>query len=117
MALELTPRQWSHLPTGINFAGAGYAYTEAEISVDPVLNLKDVKMEVKTWAAKYIHTFELFEHSARIGITQAYQEGQWVGLLNGTSAKITRQGLTDTFLRFATNIYGAPPLSGKEYSL
>ncbi len=114
--MEIAPRQWSHLPKGMNFAGIGYAYTEADISIDPVLNLEDVEMELHTWVGKYIHTFEVFDKSTRIDITQAYQEGRWTGLLNGTSAKVTRRGLSDTFLRFATNLYGAPPLNEKEYA-
>ena len=39
---ELQPRRWSHLPTGLNFAGAGYVYTEADISDTPALRLEDV---------------------------------------------------------------------------
>ena len=116
LALEPVPRQWSHLPMGINIAGAAYAYTEADISIDPVLNIEDVQMELHTWAARYIRTFKIFDKSARIDITQAYQEGHWTGLLNGKHAEVSRHGLSDTFLRFATNLYGAPPLSGKEYA-
>ena len=115
-ALEPVPHQWSHLPKGMNFAGVGYAYTEADISIDPVLNIEDVEMELHTWVGKYIHTFEVFDKSTRIDITQAYQEGRWTGLLNGKSAKVTRRGFSDTFLRFATNLYGAPPLNVKEYA-
>jgi hypothetical protein len=116
LALEPVPRQWGHLPLGIDFAGAGYAYTEADIFVDPVLLLEDVKMELHTLAGKYIHTFEMFEKSARVDITQAYQEGRWTGLLNGVPASTSRSGWSDTFLRVAVNLYGAPPLSGKEYA-
>jgi len=116
LALEPVPHQWSHLPKGMNIAGVGYAYTEADISIDPVLNLEDVEMELHTWVGKYIHTFEVFDKSTRIDITQAYQEGRWTGLLNGKSAKVTRRGLSDTFLRFATNLYGAPPLNVKDYA-
>jgi hypothetical protein len=116
LALEPVPRQWSHLPLGIDFAGIGYAYTEADIFVDPVLRLEDVKMELHTLAGKYIHTFEMFEKSARVDITQAYQEGRWTGLLNGVPASTSRSGWSDTFLRVAVNLYGAPPLSGKEYA-
>jgi len=114
--MELVPHQWSHLPKGMNFAGIGYVYTDADISVDPVLNLEDVQMKLHIWAAKYIHTFEMFDKAARIDITQAYHEGNWVGLLNGTPAEVSRRGLSDTFLRFAANLYGAPPLSGKDYT-
>ena len=59
-AQELEPRRWSHLPTGTNFAGGGYVYTEADISFDPVLRIENVEMEMHTLAVKYIRTFELF---------------------------------------------------------
>jgi len=114
-ALEPTPRKWNHLPTGANFAGVGYAYTEADIFIDPALTLEDVKLEMKTLVGKYIRTFELFDKSARIDLTQGYQDGKWTGLLGGVPASTTRTGWSDSFVRFALNLYGAPPLSGKEF--
>jgi len=101
---------------GTNFAGVGYVYTEADIFVDPVLLLEDVQMELHTWAGKYIRTFELFDKSARVDLKQAYQEGKWTGLLDGAPASTSRNGWSDTFLRLAVNLYGAPPLSGKEFA-
>lgn len=67
-------------------------------------------------AAKYIRTFDLFGKSARIDLTQGYQKGRWAGLLDGASASTTRSGWTDTIARFAMNIYGAPPLRGKDFA-
>jgi len=115
LALDFEPRQWSHLPVGTNFAGVGYAYTDADIAFDPVLKLEDVEMELQTWAGKYIRTFELFEKSARIDLTQGYQKGRWTGLLDGAPASTSRSGWTDTFLRLAVNLYGALPLRRKEF--
>jgi hypothetical protein len=115
LAMEFEPRQWSHLPLGTNFAGIGYAYTDADISFDPVLLLEDVNMELHTWAGKYIRTFELFDKSARIDLTQAYQEGEWTGLLDGAPASTSRSGWSDTFVRLAVNMYGAPPLERSEF--
>lgn len=115
-ALDLEPGTWSHLPIGINVAGLGYAYTEADINFDPTLLLEGVKMEMHTYVGKYVRTFELFDKSARIDLTQGYQEGEWKGLLNGVSASTSRDGLTDSFLRFAVNLYGAPPLKGKAFA-
>lgn len=112
---ELEPRRWAHLPINTNFLGAAYAYTDADISLDPVLKLDDVQMKMHTWGAKYIRTFSLFDKTARIGFLQAYQDGEWTGLLNGQPAKAKRTGLTDSLLRFAINLYGAPPLQGEEY--
>jgi hypothetical protein len=116
LAQELEPRRWSHLPTGTNFLGGGYAYTEVDIFFDPVLRIEDAEMEMHTWSVKFIRTFELFQKSARIDFTQAYQEGRWTGLLNGAPASIKRRGLSDSILRFAINLYGAPPLEGKEFA-
>jgi len=115
-AQELEPRRWSHLPTGKNFAGGGYAYTEANILFDPVLRIEDVDMELHTWAVKYIRTFELFQKSARVDFAQGYQEGRWTGLVDGVPSSIKRSGLSDSLLRFAINLYGAPPLEGKEFA-
>jgi len=115
-AMELAPLRWSHLPLGINFVGMGYASTEADIFFDPDLQLEDVEMTLDSWAAKYIHTFELFDKSARIGLAQAYQEGEWTGLLEGVPASARRTGLSDSFVRLAVNLYGSPPLSGNEFA-
>jgi hypothetical protein len=116
LAMDFEPRQWSHLPVGMNFAGIGYAYTSADISLDPVLRLEDVEMDLETWAGKYIRTFGLFEKSARIDLTQGYQKGDWSGLLNGAPASTSRSGWSDTFVRLAVNLYGAPPLRRREFA-
>ena len=115
-AEELEPRRWAHLPINTNFFGSGYAYTEADIGFDPVLKIENVDMEMDTWLAKYIRSFSLFEKTARIGILQAYQEGRWSGLLDGAPRSIKRSGWTDTRVRLAINLYGAPPMQGKEYA-
>jgi hypothetical protein len=69
-ALEPEPRKWNHLPTGTNYAGVGYARTEADIAFDPTLLLEDVKMDMDSWVGQYIRTFELFDKSA--GRTVSY---------------------------------------------
>jgi len=115
-AQELEPRRWSHLPIGKNFAGGGYSYTKADIYFDPVLRIEDVEMEMHTWAFKYIRTFELLKKSARVDFLQGYQEGRWTGLVDGVPSSIKRSGWTDSVLRFAINLYGAPPLKTKEFA-
>ena len=114
-AQEIEPRRWNHLPIGSNFAGVGYAYTAADISFDPALRIENAKMAMHTYAFKYIRAFELLQKSARIEFTQGYQEGRWSGLVNGVRKSIKRKGLSDSRLRFAINLYGAPPLEGKAF--
>ena len=116
LALEQEPRKWNHLPMDSSFIGGAYAYSEADIFLDPTLKLENVKMKKNTWAAKYIYNFEFLDKSARIDITQGYQRGRWTGLVDGTPASTRRSGWTDTFVRFATNLYGAPPLRGEKFA-
>jgi len=116
LAEELEPRRWAHLPIDTNFTGAAYAYTNADISFDPVLKIEDGKVDLHSWAAKYIRTFTFFDKSARVDFLQGYQKGCWTGLLDGVPKKVRRSGWTDTLVRFAINLYGAPPLQGQEYA-
>jgi hypothetical protein len=116
LAEELEPRLWVHLPINTNFIGSGYAYSDADIDFDPVLKIENGQMGLHTWAAKYIRSFALLDKTARIGLIQAYQDGHWTGLLDGTAKTVNRSGWTDTILRFAINLYGSPPMQGKEYA-
>ena len=115
LAQDIEPRRWSHLPLGGNFAGVAYAYTEGDIFFNPVQRIEDGELELNTAAFKYIHAFELFGKSARVDLTQQYQSGSWSGLINGVPAATERDGWTDSTLRFAVNLYGAPPIAGQEF--
>ena len=115
-AQELQPRRWGHLPIDTNFAGGGYAYSSADIALDPVLRIEDVELELHTLPLKYIRTFELLGKSARVDWLQSYQDGEWNGLVNGVPTKVARSGWADMSFRFAVNIIGAPPLSGPEFT-
>lgn len=96
--------------------GVGYAYTDADIGFDPVLQLDDVEMELHTWVAKYVYTFALLGTSARIELAQGWQQGRWEGRLSGAPAATEREGASDTIARFAMNLYGAPALAGKDFA-
>ncbi|MCX6878830.1 MAG: transporter [Verrucomicrobia bacterium] len=115
-AQDLEPRRWSHLPLGTDFAGLGYAYSEGDIAFDPVLRIEDGTVEMHSMGAKYIHSFSLLDKSARFDLLQTFQSGSWSGVLNGVPTAVERSGWADTTLRFAVNLYGAPPLSGKEFA-
>lgn len=115
-AQDLEPRRWSHLPTGINSLGGGYAYTAGDIAFNPVLRIEDAELEMHTIALRYVHSFEFRGKSARFDLTQAYQSGRWEGLLDGAPASTERNGLSDTTLRFAVNLLGAPPLERREFA-
>ncbi|MCX6867981.1 MAG: transporter [Verrucomicrobia bacterium] len=86
------------------------------IFLNPVLQIEDGKFDMNTYALKYIRSFELFDKSARIDITQNYQSGDWSGLQAGQPISTARDGWADTTVRFAINLLGAPPLAGKEFA-
>ena len=115
-AQDIEPRRWSHLPIGSNFFGGAYAYTSGDIFLDPVLKIEDAQFDIHTAAVKYIRSFELLGKSARVDLTQGYQSGHWEGLLDGAPASVGREGWADTNLRFAVNLFGAPPLTGAEFA-
>lgn len=115
-AQRLEPRRWAHLPMGVNVAGGGYSYTNGEVFFDPVLRLENVEFDLHAAAFKYVRTFELFEKSARIDLLQGYADAKWTGLLDGVPDSTRFTGLTDTNLRFAMQLFGAPPLKGKEFA-
>jgi hypothetical protein len=115
-AQELEPRRWSHLPMGTNFHGGGYAFTDGDLSFDPVLKIENATVEMHTAALKYIRTFELLGRSARVDLAGAYQDGTWKGTLDGVVARVERSGWADPVMRFAVNLYGAPPLENQEFA-
>lgn len=114
-AEDLEPRRWSHIPVGMQSLSLGYVYTSADILFDPASRLEDVHMELHAWAAKYLNCFELMGKSARVELTQAYAYGRWTGKVDGADRAVERDGLTDSQIRFAMNLVGAPPLAGKAY--
>lgn len=115
MAQELTPRRWTHMPIDLNIGGVAYAYTKADIYLNPVLQLEDLELNMNTVAARYIRTFEFLGHSSRFELGQKYQDGTWDGILKGEHATAHRSGWADTTLRISSILYGAPPLKGKEF--
>lgn len=115
MAEDLEPRRWAHTPTGLHSLAVGYVYSEADILFDPALQLEDVEMTMHVAALKYLQTFELLGKTARVELTQGYATGRWTGLVAGVKESTERDGLTDSQVRFAVNLIGAPPLAGKVY--
>jgi hypothetical protein len=114
-AEDLEPRRWTHLPIGLHSLSLGYAYTEADIHFDPGLRLENVQMDLHAAVLKYLQTFALFERTARVELTQGYAFGHWSGTVDGAYRTTDREGLLDTQVRFAVNLFGAPALAGKEY--
>ena len=112
----LEPRRWSHLPVGANFVGVGYVYSEADILIDPALQLEDVTSEVHTALLSYVRALDVWGKSGRIDVVVPYSVGRWQGILEGEPASTRRSGLNDPRVRFAVNLLGSPAQSMAEFS-
>jgi hypothetical protein len=115
-AQELEPQRWRHLPVNTNFATVTYLRNEADISFDPTLGISNAQSTVDTFALAYLRTFNLFDRTAEVRVLQPWQNGTWSGNVLGEPATVSRSGLADTEVRFAVQLFGAPPLEGKEYA-
>lgn len=115
-AQELEPRRWSHLPTGVNFAAVGYAYTDGNVFLDPAVLIEDAEAEVHTAPLGYIRTFGLFGKSARVDVVAPFSNGYWEGTINGAFASTRRQGFGDPRIRLAMNFTGSPSQTMTEFT-
>jgi len=115
LAQEVEPRRWSHLPVGANFAGVAYAYTDTDISLDPVLQIENASAEIQTAALSYVRALDVFGKSGRIDFLIPYSTGRWEGLLEGQPASTRRSGFNDPRVRFAVNLMGSPAQRGVEF--
>ncbi len=115
VAQDLEPRRWTHLPIGLNVLGSGVGWTTGDITLDPVLQIEDGEVEMYTLGINYVRSFELLSKSSRISFRAPYASGRWQGVRDGVDVHTRRQGLMDPVIRFAMNLYGAPPLRGQEF--
>ncbi|HEX5053858.1 MAG TPA: transporter [Planctomycetota bacterium] len=115
VAQDIEPRRWSHLPTHTDFLGLGYVYTAGDLRLDPASRIQDASVDMQTVLLSYNHYFDLFGQTARIDALLPWQQGRWQGLLDGTPASTSRDGLADPRLRLSVTFVGAPALQGQEF--
>ena len=94
-AQDLEPRRWGHLPKDVHFLGFGGSYTDGDILLDPVLQAKDVEVQLSGVGLAYVYSFGLFGKSARVDVLVPYASGHWEGTVDGEFVRIKRQGFGD----------------------
>ena len=114
-ANEIEARRWAHLPVGTNIIGLAGARTDGDIAFDPVLRIENGEVEVDTVVTSFLHSFSLFDKTARLDVRLPYQKSRWQGLIDGESRSVRREGLGDPLFRLSVNLLGAPALKGEEY--
>jgi len=115
-AQDTEPRRWTDLPTGVNFIGVGYAYTEGDILFDPVLRIEEASFKLHTGVFSYIRTLAVAGKSARVDFTLPYATGRWEGTVDGAWTHLRRRGPGDARARFSVLLYGAPAKTPQEFA-
>ena len=115
-AQDLEPRRWSQIPTGLNFAGIGYGYTNGDIFLDPVLLAEDVTFDLHTVGLVYMRSLDVMGKSARLDFTLPYAAGRWEGTVDSVPTHIRRRGPGDARMRFSMLLYGGPAETPQEFA-
>ena len=55
-AQDLEPRRWSQIPSGVNFLGFGYGYTNGDIFFDPLLLVEEATFETHKVGLVYMRS-------------------------------------------------------------
>ena len=105
-AQDLEPRRWSQMPTGLNFAGVGYGYTDGDIFFDPLLLIDEAVFDMHGIAFFYMRSLDVMGKSARLDFTLPYKAGRWEGTVDDEFVKFRRRGLGDVRMRFSMLLYG-----------
>jgi len=116
LAQDLEPRRWSQMPTGLNFAGVGYAYIDGDIFFDPLLLVEEATFEMNAIGLFYMRSLGILGKSARIDISLPYRSGRWEGTVDGEFVHFRRRGPGDARMRFSMLLYGGPAETPQEFS-
>jgi len=113
-AQDMEPRAYSKTPVGMNFAVAGYAYSEGGLATDPAVPLEDAHLEIHTALMAYVRSFGLFGKSCKADVVLPYVLLSGDALFNGQPRSREVEGFADPRFRFSMMFLGAPAMTLKE---
>jgi hypothetical protein len=115
-AQDLEPRQYSSLPTGLNFFVTGYTLSDGGVLVDPAIALENADIEIDGPLVGYARSVAVGSLSGKIdaGLARVCLAGS----ADFQGQRVTRDvcGLTDAKMRLTVNLKGAPPLPIDEFA-
>ncbi len=110
-AQDMEPRAYVNTPVGMNFAIAGYAYSEGGVVTDPSVPLEDANIQVHTAVLAYVRSFGLFGKSSKVDVVLPYSWASGDALFAGQPRERQVEGFGDPRFRFSFNFWGAPALT------
>jgi len=115
-AQELEPRAYSVSPAGVNFVVFGFARSAGSLNFDPSLPVEDASAVLYGSFSAYARALDFFGRSANVAVTLPYLWGNLEGKVNGNAEQAHRSGLSNSAVRFAVNLYGAPAMDLRKFA-
>ena len=113
-AQDMEPRSYVNTPVGMNFAIAGYTYSEGDVVTDPSVPLEDAEIQVHGAVLAYVRSFSFFGRSSKADVVLPYAWVSGDALFAGQPRSRKVEGFGDPRFRFSVNFWGAPALTLEE---
>jgi hypothetical protein len=114
-AQEIEPRAYSNAPIGVNFAIAGYAYTQGAVPFDASLPVKNAQLKTSNAVLAYARVFEVWGQSGKFDAIVPYTGLSGTAEVAGQPFERNVTGFADPRFRLSVNLYGAPALTLREF--
>ena len=113
-AQDLEPRAYTNLPVGLNFAVAGYSFSNGGVLFDPVVPLENANIQIHGSVFAYARSIKVGKMSGKFDAILPYAWLSGTADYNGQPMSRAVNGLADPRLRMSLNFLGAPalPLAG-----
>jgi len=114
-AQEIEPRAYSNAPIGVNFAIAGYAYTQGAVPFDASLPVKNAQLKTSNAVLAYARVFDVWGQSGKFDAIVPYTVLSGTAEVAGQPFERNVTGFADPRFRLSVNLYGAPALTLREF--
>ena len=115
-AQELEPGAYWPLPKGLNIVTVVNSVNWGDLAFDPAAPIDEASAVINTTALAFTRAFSLGGRSANAGIAIPIIGGHVEGRYLGEPAEVGRFGQGDPRFRLATNLYGAPAMTPREFA-
>ena len=113
---DLEPRAYVNTPVGLNFALAGYLYTQGAVGTDASVPIKDFTVRTNGPIVAYVRTLDVWGRSGKLDLIAPYVWLSAKATVTGQAREREVSGFADPRLRFSVNLYGAPALSLEQFA-
>jgi outer membrane putative beta-barrel porin/alpha-amylase len=113
---SLEPRAYSNVPVGLNYALAGYLYTQGSVGTDASIPIKDFTVRTNGPIVAYVRTLDVWGQAAKLDLIVPYVWLSAKATVAGQGREREVSGLADPRVRFSVNVYGSPALSLEQFA-